>query len=72
MQDIKEKLFSAQHNNEIPKPDNLNDKDYGPAFEIPLVIAEQTIHPKTSQELYQLKHLMTFLFFSCISYLHHC
>ncbi|MFV9924219.1 MAG: hypothetical protein AB8U93_00090 [Francisella endosymbiont of Hyalomma scupense] len=60
MQDIKEKLFSAQHNNEIPKLDNLNDKDYGSAFEIPLVIAEQTIHPKAPPELYQLRHLMTF------------
>lgn len=63
MQYIKEKLFSAQHNNEIPKLDSLNHKDYGSAFEIPLVMAEQTIHPKTSQELYQLRHLMTFLIY---------
>ncbi|OEZ33103.1 hypothetical protein AS144_06065 [Francisella endosymbiont of Amblyomma maculatum] len=74
VQYIKEKLFSAQHNNEITKLDSLNDKDYGSAFEIHLVIAEQTIHPKTSLELYQLKTSNDFfnLFFRCISYLRHC
>lgn len=47
-------------------PDLLTyqDRDYGVAFEVPLVIAEKAMGlPEDSADLFYLRHLLTFLFF---------
>lgn len=39
------------------------DKDYGVAFELPLVVIEEKLGIKTPQEVFYLRHFLTFLFF---------
>lgn len=39
------------------------DKDYGVAFEIPLIIAEEMLGLKDSRDVYLMRHLLTHLFF---------
>lgn len=39
------------------------DRDYGTAFELPLVIVEKVAGAKSSQQIYYLRHFLTFLFF---------
>lgn len=39
------------------------DRDYGTAFEFPLVMVEKLLHVSSSQQIYYLRHLLTFLFF---------
>lgn len=39
------------------------DRDYGTAFELPLAIVEQVTGTQSSQQMYYLRHLLTFLLF---------
>ncbi len=39
------------------------DKDYGVAFELPLIYIEKALHLQSSQAVYQMRHLVTHLFF---------
>jgi hypothetical protein len=39
------------------------EKDHGVAFEVPLIILENAMHPKTSRDIYLVRHLATHLFF---------
>ncbi|MFT6288765.1 MAG: hypothetical protein ACJA09_003529 [Alcanivorax sp.] len=41
---------------------NWKDKDYGVAFEAPVVVLERLFNIKGSQNIYTFRHLMTFLF----------
>lgn len=39
------------------------DRDYGTAFELPLVVAEKVLNPTSSQQIYYLRHFLTFILF---------
>ncbi|HTN16117.1 MAG TPA: glycosyltransferase family 39 protein [Chitinophagaceae bacterium] len=39
------------------------DKDYGVAFELPLIIVEKNMSSKKDKDIYQMRHLVTHLFF---------
>src|SRR5574341_2101331 len=39
------------------------DRDYGTAFELPLVVVENATRVTSSQQIYYLRHFLTFLFF---------
>lgn len=40
-----------------------SDRDYGTAFELPLVMFEKAVGAKSSQQIYYLRHLLTFVLF---------
>ncbi|MGV3522771.1 MAG: glycosyltransferase family 39 protein [Candidatus Sericytochromatia bacterium] len=51
-------LFEQQ-----PVLDTLTDRDYGPAFELPLIILEKALGLTQTQEIIYLRHLVTHLLF---------
>jgi len=44
------------------------DRDYGVAFELPLIIIEKTFHPQSDREIYQMRHLISHLLFLISAY----
>lgn len=42
---------------------NWCDRDYGVAFELPLIVAEKQLSQSDEKSIYQLRHLLTYLFF---------
>ncbi len=42
---------------------SFNERDYGVAFELPLIIIEKALHLKDSRSIYLMRHLISHLFF---------
>ncbi|MCU0338740.1 MAG: glycosyltransferase family 39 protein [Spirosomaceae bacterium] len=66
MQYVGEKLGVVAPNDEIPRLQTYYDRDYSVIFEIPLLIAEKALALNSddkSRQLYQMRHLLTFLTF---------
>lgn len=55
--------FSSTAHLNVSDLQSFRDKDYGVAFELPVVALEQVLGLQDSRQIYEFRHLMTFLFF---------